>query len=57
MKTRVFARVLAEELEKIRGGGGGLTCVVTEPISPGSSNDITNVAGDNDGPEPAQPVN
>lgn len=43
---RVLARVLADELRKVRvAGAAGPTCVVTV-----GGGDITNLAGDNDGP-------
>lgn len=44
---RVLARVLAEDLRNVSGGGGGLTPEVTDP---NPRRDITNGTSDNDGP-------
>lgn len=43
---RVLARVLAEDLRRVAAGNG--TPEVTEP---NPRRDITNLAGDNDGPQ------
>lgn len=46
---RILARVLAEDLRNVRGGGSGLTSEVTDP---NPRRDITNGTSDNDGPPP-----
>ena len=48
---RVLARILADEILKVPGGGVGPTTVVT-----GNNDDITNQTKDNDGPHVPPPV-
>ncbi|MCK4765633.1 MAG: hypothetical protein KAW12_25765 [Candidatus Aminicenantes bacterium] len=53
-KKRVFARLLAQELELCRGISGGAAGPTWKDTTPpdGGSPDVTNLAGDNDGPLP-----
>lgn len=51
-RMRVLARVLADQLPRVRVTGGvGPTSVATD-----GNNDITNLANDNDGPHVPPPV-
>jgi hypothetical protein len=51
VQGRVLARVLADEILRIPGGGLGPTTVVT-----GDNEDMTNQKNDNDGPHVPPPV-